>query len=333
MNSHNLTIIKYEKKDEEEWDEFVQKHAINGTFLHTRRFLNYHPPERFRDMSYIVRDNKAAIIAVCPACLHNGVKEKVLYSHMGSTYGGIILSEKWYKAEKVIEILRRLEDKWIEEGVQRIILKQPPSLLSTVSQDLLEYCFYYLGYDVHMELNMYVDFEEYKEDIISSLAQGKRTNVHNCEKAGCICRKINRKSEIEQFHKLLTITLEKHDKKPIHTVEELYEFVTDRLSKECELYGVYKDDIMVAGSMMFLFEQIGVAHAQYLCADPTYNKLSPMTYTYYAMLCEMKKRGFNKVTWGIVTEDMGKYLNTGLAASKEAFGSKHAVNITYEKQL
>ena len=51
------------------------------------------------------------------------------------------------------------------------------------------------------------------------------------------------------------------------------------------------------------------------------------------MLCEMRRKGFRRLSWGIVTENAGKYLNDGLVDSKEAFGSKHGVNITYQKWL
>ena len=54
---------------------------------------------------------------------------------------------------------------------------------------------------------------------------------------------------------------------------------------------------------------------------------------YYSMLCEAKKQGYEKVSWGIVTEDMGLYLNVGLTKSKEAFGSTYGVNHTYVKEL
>jgi hypothetical protein len=47
----------------------------------------------------------------------------------------------------------------------------------------------------------------------------------------------------------------------------------------------------------------------------------------------MRKRGFRKLSWGTATEDMGRYLNTGLVVSKEEYGSSHAVNPTYEKDL
>lgn len=333
MSSDNLSITTYDGRYEQEWDEFVQEQSVNGTFLQTRRFLNYHLADRFTDASYMVRNDKGEIVAVCPACLRIEDGHKILYSHMGSTYGGIVVRNEWYKTHRVLSILECLEQKWKNDGIDRVILKQTPNLFAKENQDLLEYCLYYLGYTAYKELNLYVDFDGYDKDIVYEFSHGKRGSVYTCERKGCIWRKIDSEEEIRQFHGLLSLTLEKYEKKPVHTPEELYDFITDRLKEECEIYGIYIGDEMVAGAMMFYFHKAGVAHTQYLCADPQYNKLSPMTYTYYAMLCEMRKRGFQKVSWGIVTEDLGRYLNDGLVDSKEAFGSRHGVNVAYEKKI
>lgn len=333
MGSYGLSLAVYGQKDEAEWDEFIQKKSINGTFLQTRRFLNYHPVDRFVDASYIIRNDKEEIVAVCPACLRTEDDQRILYSHLGSTYGGIIVHEEWYKAHKLISILECMENRWREDEIDQVVLKQTPSIFARTSQDLMEYCFYYLGYTSHKELNLYVDFDKYSHDILCELTRRKRRSVYACEKAGCTWRKVNSVAEIREFHKLLSMTLKKYGKTPIHTVEELYDFISVRLQKECEIYGIYKENEMIAGSMMFYFHSSQVAHTQYLCADPEYDRISPMSYTYYAMLCEMRKKGFQKVCWGIVTEELGRYLNDGLVDSKEAFGSSYGVNLTYKKVL
>ena len=49
-----LEIVKYEDKYQEAWDQFVLKNSVNGTFLQTRNFLNYHPEGRFVDASVLV---------------------------------------------------------------------------------------------------------------------------------------------------------------------------------------------------------------------------------------------------------------------------------------
>ena len=72
-----------------------------------------------------------------------------------------------------------------------MVLKQTPSIFAKESQDLFEYCFYYLGYTTQKELNLFVDYDVYNEDIVSEFSHGKKGNVHACEKAGCIWRKID----------------------------------------------------------------------------------------------------------------------------------------------
>ncbi len=326
-------VVTFDEQFETAWDNFVEEKAVNGTFLQTRRFLNYHPMGRFQDASCLIFDDKKHLVAVCPACVRMIDDKKVVYSHAGSSYGGILIDRKWYKAGKVIEMIQALENYLGENGYDRIIVKQTPSLFAAESADLLQYCFFYLGYHSYSELNLYVDLEKYNENILSEFSQGKRTDVHNCQKRGLYVRKLTSFSEIVQLHGLLGKTLKKYNIEPIHTAEELYDFQTARLQDECECFGVFEKEKMAAGSMMFYFKKVGVAHTQYLCADPAYSRLSPMTYLYYAMLVEMRKRGYQKVSWGAGTEKMGLYINEGLVKSKEYYGSKYSINPIFIKDL
>ena len=326
-------IYKYKDNYQQEWDDFVMNKSINGTFLQTRRFLSYHPEDRFTDTSYIIYDEKGNIVAICPACVKYEEGKQIFFSHSGSTYGGIVFSKRILKTNKLITLFKELEDKWKEEKYDKIILKQTPLLFSNIQDEVIEYVLYYLNYKRYTELNMYIDLKEYSDNILSEFAQGKRTQINKCIRDGWYYEKITRKCDIERLHDLLSITLEKYDKKPIHTVDELYDFQCNRLSEECECFGAFFEGKMVGASLMFYFRKANVAHTQYLCADPEYNAWSPMSYMYYAMIKEAKSKNFNKLSWGIVTEDMGKYLNEGLASSKERFGSRHSLNYTYEKEF
>ena len=330
----SFIIERYSKEKEREWDNFIANTGINGTFLQSRRFLNYHPKDRFVDASYMIYNSKKKLIAVCPACEKIEMDRRILFSHGGSTYGGVIVSKDVYKACKLIDMLKALEQMWIQDGFESVILKQTPDLFSIHHMDLLQYALYYCGFQEAKELNLYVDLEKCPEDILSIFSQGKRTNVHNCQKEGLFIKSLSIYEEIKQFHALLSITLKKYDRTPVHTVDELYEFQNERLKDKCEIFGIYNQEgHMISGSMMFYFNQIHVAHTQYLCANPEYNKLSPMTFAYYSMIVEMKKRGYQKVSWGIATEDMGRYLNEGLVTSKECFGSEHSINSIWIKEI
>lgn len=116
-------------------------------------------------------------------------------------------------------------------------------------------------------------------------------------------------------------------------MEELLDLHKNKLPKETELFGVFQNKKMVAGSFMFYFFRTNIAHTQYLCALPEYGTLTPMSYIYYAMIKEMKEQGFSGISFGISTEDKGKMLNYGLTRSKEAYGGEHCINRKFCKTL
>ncbi|MDY6368125.1 MAG: GNAT family N-acetyltransferase [Clostridia bacterium] len=328
----DFIIKNYVPDYENKWDAFIENESVNGTFLHSRRFLNYHPEGRFTDASLVVFDNGGHVIAVIPACktLENG--KTIFSSHSGSTYGGIIFAKRIYEFDKVSAIIDGVEN-FIKTEYDQVVYKITPTLFSIEPADLIEYALYYKGYSSYSELNSYIDYSSYDKNVLSNFAQGKRTNVNNCIKKGMTFKEIFSDDEIKEFYSILSVTLKKYDKKPVHTVEELIEFKNNRLKQECAFFGTYLDGKMVAGSMNFYFKNANVAHTQYLCALPEFSKLSPMTFTYYSVIKDCMEKGYGKLSFGISTEDCGRYVNEGLTKSKEAFGGKHAVNRIYYKEL
>lgn len=334
METETYYLKKYEATKRDIWDDFVLNLSVNGTFLQTRRFLSYHADERFIDASYMLYDAKMHLVAVCPACKVNGdTGAPVLFSHKGSTFGGIIIHEKSYCAHKVIAIIKAFEDAFVAEGYRKIVYKITSDLFTKRECDLLEYCLYYCKYRNYDELNLYVDLRAYENDILSKFSQGKRTNVHNCEKEGIKVRQLNDDREVTQFHEILSDTLAKYELTPVHTAKELVLLKNQIIPRECEFYGAFLNEKMISGSMMFYFYGAETAHTQYLCADHEFDKLSPMTYMYYSMIVKMREKGFKKLSWGITSEHLGIELNYGLTRSKESFGSKYSVSKIYMKDL
>ena len=180
MDDMLYKAVRYKKEYECVWDEFVSEKSVNGTFLQTRRFLNYHPEGRFIDHSYMVYEEKGNLIPVVPACEELIEGKHVLYSHKGSTFGGLIIGMKKYKVEKVIGIINCVEKQAYEDGIQEIVYKITAGPFSIENSELLEYCLYYRGYEEYKELNLLVDLESCGENLKKNLAQGKRTNVTNC---------------------------------------------------------------------------------------------------------------------------------------------------------
>lgn len=326
-------VCEFKEEMNEVWDRFILQESINGTFLQSRNFLSYHPKERFRDYSLMIYDEKKHLVALCPACLVNDeLGREHFIAHKGSTFGGLVINKKNYSPQKVISMLEAVESYLSQKKVCSITHKITPDIFSKEKSDLLQYCLYYKGYEPIEELSLYVDFQDYDENIYKNLSQGKRTDVNNCIKAGMEYRTLTSEAEIEEFYNILCSNLAKFDTTPVHSLDELLEFKNERLKEICEFVGIYYQEKLVAGGMLFHFSN-EVVHTQYLCALSEYNRLSPMSFLYYSILVEMKERGYRIVSWGTTTEEQGKYLNVGLAKSKEAYGSKYAVNWTYRKNL
>lgn len=320
-----MEIRLFKHSDETIWDNFILQESINGTFLQTRRFLNYHSPGKFKDVSLLFYNEKNRLIAVCPACQAESEQNIVFYSHKGSTFGGLIISKKFYKAHYVLDIIRNLKNYLEASGFQEAYLKITPDIFSKEKNALLQYCLFYEGFQELKELNTYISYTDYSEEVISNFAQGKRTNVHNCIKAGLYVKELIEDCEIEEFYSILKENLLKYHQKPVHSLHELLDLKHCRLNKEMEFYGVFMENNMIAASMMFYFFNSNTAHTQYLAAKQDFNKLSPMTFLYYSMIQEMKKKQFLYLSWGVATEHMGKYLNEGLLANKENYGSKYEI--------
>lgn len=326
------SIIQFEDKDEEEWDRFVLHEAVNGTFLQSRKFLNYHPKERFRDASLMVYSDKMTLVAVCPACEDEDRGKRVFISHKGSTYGGIVVHQKCYCTEKLIGIVDAL-DRYLRERYDKIIYKITPDLFSSRESDLLQYTLRYCGYMQYDELSTYVDLNRTEEEIIKNIDRNKKRNIKQCETEGLTFRRLLHDQEVKDFHGLLTLNLRKFNVKPIHSLEDLLDFKNQRLCENVFFYGVYKGDKQVAGGMLFYFPKQKVLHAQNLSTDPGLTEYSAITYLYYSVILEAKRMGCSALSWGISTENHGADINFGLIRNKESYGSSYAINRTFYKEF
>lgn len=319
---------KIEYKDD--WERFVLFNSINGTFLQSRAFLEYHQT-RFEDASLIIYKGNE-IMAVLPACRCIEGEDVVFYSHKGSTYGGIILSEKIYTPTKLDILFSEIELYLKNDGFTRIVFKQTPSIYEKKDTNLLEYFMYKEGYAQYVELNYYMPLEEYVENIALQFTASKRRDYKYSLKNELEFRQLNSLKEIKEFYTVLSKNQRRLEIKSVHSFEELIDLKYNRLSQNIEFYGVYKDEKLIAGSMVFLFEN-DVFHTQYLASDEDYLKCYPMDYLIYHLIETAISKKMTYFSFGICTEDRGRYLNLGLSRFKEGFGTHFCNNKIYEKNL
>ena len=84
-------LHKYNDQNKSIWDQFVLS-GNNGTIFHLRKFLNYHPKDRFQDHSILVK-KKQNLFSVFPAAELIEDGKRILVSHPGSTVGSFVVPE------------------------------------------------------------------------------------------------------------------------------------------------------------------------------------------------------------------------------------------------
>lgn len=327
-----LNIVRYDDSFEKKWDTFIEKESLNGTFLQSRNFLNYHPKERFKDHSLVVLKGTNTIVAIIPACEINEEGKKIFYSHLGSTFGGIVVNRNSYNIKHIETIINSLEQYCIQNSFNEMILKNSSALFCKEKMDLLDYYFFKKNYQYYDELSFYVDCNKLPDDIVSAFSSGRRRDYKYSLKNGFEFKKLEKDSEIEKFYNLLLGNLKKFNKKPVHSLDEILEFKNSRLIDIVEFYGVYQKNNMRAGSMVFKFNK-QVFHTQYLASDQNNLKLFPMEYLNTNLIRIAKEQEYKYFSFGISTEEHGKVLNEGLAQFKEGFGTSYSINRTFYKTL
>lgn len=321
-----IRIEKYNDLYEKKWDEFVLDKSSNGTFLQTRNFLNYHKNNKFRDFSlmFIYGDE---IIAVIPAHIDD---DNCVYSHNGSTFGGLIIS-KAHKNIKFLEIIFDELDKYLHLlRIKKIVLKQTGNIYQKDNANLLDYFLFVNNYKASYEIGYYIDFSSYNENIIDNFNASTRRAYRNSMKNCLIFKPMSTKEEISIFYEILCNNYAKFNKTPIHTLDDLYDFYFNRLIRNVKFYGVLYNDVYIAGAMIFDFDN-RVFHTQYIASLQEYTKMHIGEFIYYSLINEAKKEDYKYISFGTAVLNGGKTLNKSLAQFKEGFGTSEYLNKIYTK--
>jgi hypothetical protein len=318
----------YESPDEDMWDYFVENESVNGTFLGSRNFINYHPEERFEDYSLMITEG-TRLVAVVPG-VKTRTEEGLLFdSHPGSTFGGIIVSSAINRAARLIEVIGLIEGYLVDRGFQGARFKQTSELFSRAATQGLEYGFFFKGYRQSLELSTWVDLQGEDGRPERLVEKYQTRNIHQAMKHRLQFGPIESEAAMGEFYELLCRNLEKFRVKPVHSLAELLELKTHRLEGKIEFFGVHDQERLIAATMIFVLGDLW--HTQYLASDKGFKRLKPMAYLLYQVMLEAKRQHRRGLSLGISTESAGRVLNRGLLHFKESFGSRYAINRTYEK--
>ena len=315
-------ILPYSHEQESRWDRFVMEDSMNGTFLQTRKFLNYHPEGRFTDASFFV-EKSGIVVAVVPGC---NVEGKFV-SHQGSTFGGPVISKDFYSGNKILEIVKDIDD-YIVRNFKNVKLKPTSPIFATVPTDLLDYALEHSGYSRHTELSCFTPIAK-DVDPLENCKRECRHNFRQSEKLKLTYGEIP-ESEMEKFYGFLELSKARYNTKPVHSLAELRD-LKKRFPEEILFRGVWQDGIYLSGMMIFYFRQAKVYHFQYLAPDDSKRETSATTALFVNAMREAAQVGCEKFSWGISTENGGAYLNENLYRFKESFGALPCVNVRFEK--
>jgi len=319
-------VIRYNESYELEWDNFVLEKSINGCFLQTRNFLNYHKNGKFIDHSLIFFKGEM-IVAVMPA---NEIGDE-LFSHQGSTFGGIVIGEQFASLAVYECIFEELLDYLSEKGFRRIVIKTPNWLYcrKDIHIELLDYLYGLNGFEMQGEVGFFIDLEKIADGFENKFATLKRRKLKKAQKNSLIFKELYLEHEIAEFYNVLEDNMEKFGTIPLHSLEELLEFKNNRLTDIISFYGVYNHEEMIAGCMVFNFNNKKVFHTQYLASRHDKLELCPNEFLYANLIMEARRQEYRFLSYGTSTLEHGTILNRSLALFKEGFNTESYINRTY----
>ena len=309
-------IIRYTPDRKAEWNAFVAG-SKNGTFLFDRNYMDYHS-DRFQDFSLMFY-LEGRLYGLLPA--HR--TGDTLQSHMGLTYGGLVMDAKT-TAAATVELFRQLNIFLRGEGISRVLYKCVPWI-------------YHL---LPAQEDLYAIFRTCKarlaaRDIATTIVQERtmrweRVRRRGVKRAADNGLRVERSTDYAAFWHVLDDNLgHKYQARPVHTVEEIM-MLRERFPENIVLYNAYKEDVVVGGIVVYVTPQ--VVHAQYSSATPEGKKNGAIDAIYERIICN-DYRQYKYFDFGKSTEDRGEYLNEELIFQKEGFGGRGICYDWYEWDL
>jgi hypothetical protein len=307
-----LKVVRYKEVYKQAWDAFVAS-SKNGTFLFMRDYMEYHA-HRFTDHSllFFQRDK---LIALLPA---NEVGIEI-QSHGGLSYGGVI-SGMNMKAPVMLRVFDAMQLYMKEAGFNKLTYKAIPHIYHQVPAEEDLYALFRAGAVLsRRDLNSVIYIHNTLPYSQLRKRKLKRNSISSLE--------IKQSNEFARFMHLQTEVLQvKYNLKPTHTVDEIQE-LSARFPDEIKLFAAYEATEMLAG--VIIYETPTVVHCQYIGTTNRGRLVSALDVLVHYLLTDVYA-GRQHFSFGVSTEQIGRYLNENLVRNKESFGARSVVQDFYE---
>lgn len=320
-----ISVSTYQASFEQEWDRYVRQ-ANNGTLFHLRRFLSYHPPDRYEDHSLVFTGPKG-LLALFPAAEQEVNGERQLVSHPGASYGGpvtpigLTFQGSFDLVESLLEYGRKTE-------FRRIILTLPPTIYNRRLSNYIDFALLQHGFTYsRREVSSILFLEQTPEENLAKFIDASRRAVRKARNSGV---EIRFSKDYETFYQILLHNLKRrHNVQPTHTLDELLQ-LAELFPEDIHLLAAFLEDRMIAGIMIFDTTP-DVTLAFYISHDEAYQQYRAVNLLFYEMIQWAIESGFRYLDFGIFTVQMKP--NFGLARFKESFGASGMFRDTLEIQL
>ena len=310
-----IHVIKYGAEKKETWESLLSR-SVNGTFLHSRDFIDYHG-DRFKDASVLIYKDEECV-GIFPAN-YNGSEQ--VESHAGLTYGGLIFKFDTYSKD-TLKYLAAILKFFNREGVEILEVKLVPDFYHKSTRQEIEYGLKLAkGKIKKIDLTCVLDL---RPDVEIPMQERR---IRGADKAKDNHVYVRETSDFEEYWtKVLIPNLKKrHGVVPVHTLDEI-EYLYERNQGNIRQFNVYQKDEIIGGTT--IFETDTTAHTQYISSTVKGRDLGALDFLFTYLIDEVfnEKKYFD---FGRVNEESERSLNIGLLDWKEGFGARGFVQRHY----
>lgn len=324
-----IRIERYTQQHKADWNSFVST-SRNATFLINRDFMDYHC-DRFVDYS-LVAYRGGKIVGLLPANIRDGV----IYSHQGLTYGGWVLGPRHFDGADVLELMESTIEFCRKNGISAIDYKSLPYIYAKQpSQEDLYAIFRCGGKLVECNLSSVIRLAD-NEGFSTLQRRNLKHAAGNFDIRSCTSLDVDFNEVLHVFYEMLCDCLrERHDVLPVHSESEM-KMLMERFPENIRLHLCFsrKEGVLsnveyaekpVAGVMMFDTPQ--VAHCQYIASTRFGRDAHALPLLFHKLIHEdySDKCYFD---FGTSNESGGRVLNDGLLHQKYGLGGR---GVVYER--
>ena len=291
------------------WDALVDR-SVNGTFLHTQRYLSYHG-DRFTDVSVEVVDAGGRLVGVLPAAVDPDDEHRVI-SHPGITYGGVV-HDGTLRGHAMIGVLRDAAQLWYASGFRSLRYKPVPHIYHRAPGGDDEYALFRLGASLgRVDLSATIDL-----DAATAPNRNRRRNLTKAAESGITV--VSDPDAFARFWPILASNLEtRFAVRPVHSLDEIEELAR-RFPTNISCTIALQDDAVVAGVVHYRTPR--VLHPQYSASSDTGRTVGALDLLFQSAIADARTNGARYYDFGISTVDQGQVLNDSLYAFKLSFGA------------